>query len=99
MPPSNITSMSEPTASATTGSAEIDDGAPSSCRPPWFDTTIALAPVLAASLASSASSTPLMMSLPGHRLLTHSMSFHDSAGSNCVEIQDASDATLAPLGV
>ena len=24
-----------------------------------------------------------MISLPGHRLLTHSMSFHDSAGSNC----------------
>ena len=40
-----------------------------------------------------------MMSLPGHRLLIHSTSFHDSAGSNWVEIHDASDATLAPLGV
>ena len=34
MPPSNITSMSPPTASAIFGNAEIDDGAPSSCRPP-----------------------------------------------------------------
>ena len=35
-----------------------------------------------ARLASSTSSRPLMMSLPGHRLLTHSTSFQDSAGSN-----------------
>jgi hypothetical protein len=81
------------------GDVEIDDGAPSSWRPPWFDTTIASAPVLVAMRASSTSSTPLIMSFPGHRLLIHSTSFHDSAGSNCVEIHDASDATLAPLGV
>ncbi len=34
MPPSNITSISSPTASTIFGSAEIDDGAPSSWRPP-----------------------------------------------------------------
>src|ERR1700674_2474823 len=45
-PPSNITSISEPTASATFGSMEIEDGAPSSWRPPWLDTTSAVAPVL-----------------------------------------------------
>jgi hypothetical protein len=34
MPPSNITSMSPPSASAIFGSAEIEEGAPSSWRPP-----------------------------------------------------------------
>ena len=34
MPPSNRISISEPTASAMAGSIEIDDGAPSSWRPP-----------------------------------------------------------------
>ena len=52
-PPSNSTSVSPPTASAISGSAEIDDGAPSSWRPPWFDTTIASAPASTASRASS----------------------------------------------
>src|SRR5215468_4307033 len=34
MPPSNITSIMSPTASTTLGSAEIEEGAPSSWRPP-----------------------------------------------------------------
>ena len=34
MPPSIITSITSPTASTTFGSAEIEDGAPSSWRPP-----------------------------------------------------------------
>ncbi len=74
-PESNITSISEPTASTTRGSAEIADGAPSSWRPPWFDTLMASAPVVTAILASSTSRMPLRISLPGHRLLTHSTSF------------------------
>src|ERR1700686_4236308 len=57
MPPSNNISVSEPTASATFGSAEIEEGAPSSWRPPWFDTTMASAPSLTAVLVSSASNT------------------------------------------
>ena len=45
----------------------MEEGAPSSCRPPWLETTIAEAPVPAASLASSTSRMPLMMSLPGQQ--------------------------------
>ena len=74
-PESNITSISEPTASTTRGSAAIADGAPSSWRPPWLDTLMASAPVVTAILASSTSRMPLRISLPGHRLLTHSTSF------------------------
>ena len=65
MPPSNSTSVSPPTASAIAGSAAIDDDAPSSWRPPWFDTTMASAPTFTAVLASSTSRMPLMISLPG----------------------------------
>jgi hypothetical protein len=50
--------MREPTASTMPGRASIDDKAPSSCRPPWFDTISASAPVSAASRASSASRLP-----------------------------------------
>ena len=82
MPPSNSTSIDEPTASAIGGSAEIEDGAPSSWRPPWFDTTSAAAPVFAAMRASSTSRMPLRMSLPGQRLAIHSTSFQFSVGSN-----------------
>ena len=46
--------MSRPTASTMAGSARMLDGAPSSCRPPWFDTTNASAPLRTASRASSA---------------------------------------------
>src|SRR5215468_4178309 len=60
-------SISRPTASAIAGSAEIDDGAPSSWRPPWLETTTASAPSFTAVLASSASRIPLMMSFPGQR--------------------------------
>ena len=66
------------------GNIEIEDGAPSSWRPPWLETTIAAAPVPAAALASSTSRMPLMISLPGQMLRIHSMSFQFSASSNCV---------------
>ena len=95
MPPSNITSISEPTASTTRGSIEIDDGAPSSWRPPWLDTTIASAPVVTAILASSTSRMPLRISLPGHRLLTHSTSFQFSVGSNWLAVHAASELTFS----
>ena len=91
MPPSNITSMSEPTASTILGSIAIDDDAPSSWRPPWLETTSALAPVLAASSASSMSRIPLMMSLPPHWSRIHSTSFQLSRGSNCSLVHCASD--------
>jgi hypothetical protein len=58
MPPSIQTSIFEPTASAIAGSAAIEEGAPSSWRPPWLETTIASAPLSTASCASSASRMP-----------------------------------------
>src|ERR1039458_4321568 len=95
MPPSNGSWMSEPTASAIAGNAEIEDGAPSSWRPPWFDTTMASAPSLTAVLASSASRMPLRISLPGQIFLIHSTSFQLSAGSNCSPTHLASWLTFS----
>ena len=57
--------------------------APSSWRPPWLETTIASAPVLAASSASSASRMPFRISLPPQSLRIHSTSSQFSVGSNC----------------
>src|SRR5258707_14520446 len=37
---------------------------------------------------------PLRMSLPGHRLLTHSTSFQLSVGSNCFAVHAASELML-----
>src|SRR5215470_12727394 len=65
IPPSKRISIDAPTASAIAGSIEMDDGAPSSCRPPWLETTSAAAPLCAASRASSRSRIPLRISLPG----------------------------------
>ena len=94
-PESNSTSTCEPTVSAIRGSAAIADGAPSSCRPPWFDTLIASAPVVTAILASSTSRMPLRMSLPGQMLLTHSTSFQFSVGSNWLAVHCASELTFS----
>ena len=81
MPPSNITSMSEPTAStilrqrrdrrrrAVELAAAVIGDHDARRRRSWT-----------ASLASSTSSMPLMISLPGHRLLIHSTSFQVSVG-------------------
>ena len=83
MPPSNMISICEPTESTISGSTSIEDGAPSSWRPPWLETTIACAPVLAASSASSTSRMPFRISLPGQMLRIQSMSFQFSEVSNC----------------
>jgi NAD(P)-dependent dehydrogenase (short-subunit alcohol dehydrogenase family) len=77
----------------TSGRAEIEDGAPSSYRPPWLETTIAETPRPAAILASSGSRMPSSTSLPGQMLRTHSMSRHVSVGSNCLAIHWARDVT------
>jgi hypothetical protein len=58
MPPSIQTSIVEPTASTMAGSAAMDDGAPSSWRPPWLLTISASAPLSAAIRASSRSRCP-----------------------------------------
>ena len=50
MPPSTSTSTLPSTASATSGSASIVASAPSSWRPPWFETTTPAAPWSAASV-------------------------------------------------
>ena len=56
-------------------------GAPSSWRPPWFDTTTAAAPWSTARAASSARQTPL--SITGTPASAHSQSTsrHDSDAS------------------
>ncbi len=51
MPPSTYTSQRPATASTTSGSASSVAGAPSSWRPPWFETMIAAAPCSTASRA------------------------------------------------
>ncbi len=53
-----MTSTAPPTASTTSGSASIDATVPSSCRPPWFDTTSPSNPASTARRASSARTTP-----------------------------------------
>src|SRR3981189_703284 len=83
IPLSNITSLLEPTASTISGSTSIDDGAPSSWRPPWLDTTSACAPVLTASSASSTSRMPFRISLHGQVLRIQSLHFPFREVSNC----------------
>ena len=65
-PPSARMGIRPPTASAIAGSARALDNAPSSCRPPWLETTIALAPLSVALRASEGSRMPLMISGPCH---------------------------------
>ena len=89
MPPSIHTSSLSPTASTIAGSAAIDEGAPSSWRPPWLLTTIASAPLLAASTASSTSMMPFKISLPPHCCLTQRTSSQDRRGSNCSLVHEA----------
>ncbi len=58
MPLSIMTGTRPPTASITSGSVMMLAGTPSICRPPWFDTWMAAAPALIASVASLARSRP-----------------------------------------
>src|SRR5271168_3774380 len=90
MPPSNSTSQRPPTASTISGRTEIVEGAPSSWRPPWLETTIASAPAATLKRASSASRTPLRINFPGQRLRTHSTSRQFADASNCVAVHSAS---------
>mmetsp|Transcript_6399 Transcript_6399/g.15071 ORF Transcript_6399/g.15071 Transcript_6399/m.15071 type:complete len:200 (+) Transcript_6399:151-750(+) len=61
IPPSMKMGICPRTSSAIAGSTSIVAGTESSCRPPWLDTTMAAAPALMASLASSGCMTPLAM--------------------------------------
>ena len=63
------------------GKACAVDSTPSSCRPPWFETTIASAPKRTASSASSGSRIPLIMILPCQKSLIQSRSDQDMLGS------------------
>ena len=63
--------------------------APSSCRPPWFETTSASAPRSTTRRASSGSMMPLTMSLPFQRARTCSRSFQVTEASNWVLIHCA----------
>ena len=95
MPPSIQTSMSLPAASAMPGSASMDEGAPSSWRPPWLLTTSASAPLSAARRASSASMMPLRMSLPPQSFLMRSTSPQFRLGSNWLAVHDDSELMSA----
>ena len=82
-PPSQMISMRPPTASATGATRSTVAGAESSWRPPWLDSAMPSTPASTASTASSTVWMPLMMMGPSHTVRSHSMSGHDSAGSNC----------------
>ena len=69
----------------------MEEGAPSSWRPPWLLTMSASAPLLTARRASSASMMPFKISLPPQRFLIHSTSPQLSCGSNCSAVHDDSD--------
>src|SRR3546814_848378 len=76
----------------------MDDGAPSSWRPPWLDTISASAPLSTAWRASSASMIPLSISLRPQRSLIHSTSFQLRLGSNCSAVyDDREDRSLTPF--
>ena len=66
MPVSRCISMSIPTSRTTSGSRWNGIGARSSCRPPWFESTMPSTPERRVVLASSSFCTPLTTSLPGH---------------------------------
>ena len=80
------------------GSAEMEEIAPSSCRPPWLDTMMASAPLCAASSASTGSRMPFRISLPPQRSLMRFTSSQLSVGSNCSAVQaDSSRMSFTPL--
>ena len=87
MPPSRCTSMREPTASTIRGRARMLDSAPSSCRPPWFETMSASAPVAAAFSASSTSRMPFRIRGPCHRSRIRRTSSQSRRGSNWSAVQ------------
>ena len=83
------------------GKARALDSAPSSCRPPWLETTIPSAPLSAASRASSGSRMPLMTSGPCHCARTHSTSFQVTLASKLranPARKSASGARLPTIG-
>ena len=67
------------------------DIAPSNCRPPWLETTIASAPDFTASLASSTSRIPFRISGPPQRSLIHATCSHVSFCSNCLLVHSDND--------
>ena len=67
------------------------EGAPSNCRPPWLDTTIASAPCCTAFSASSAVIMPLIISLPPHKSLIRATSSQLKRGSNCSAVHENRD--------
>src|SRR5581483_7450222 len=79
-PPSTSTSTRPSTASTTSGSASIVAETPSSCLPPWFETTIAAAPCSHASRASSAVNSPFTTSGTPASAAIHSRSRHVTDG-------------------
>ena len=81
--PSSHTSQAPPTSATISGSTSMLAGAPSSCRPPWFETMMESTPRPAAMAASSASMMPLRISLPRHCSCTHATSSQLSVGSSC----------------
>ncbi len=72
-------------------------GEKSSCRPPWFETITAVAPMSAARFASPPVMMPLIANGPPHSLIIHSASFQVTLRSICAfeVLNDAAEVLAA----
>ena len=95
-PPSQITSTRSPTASTISGRRSNDAGAPSSWRPPWLETAMAVTPASAASRASATDWIPLRTSGPSQIERNHSRSRHERPGSNWDAMYSARSTAVDP---
>ena len=82
---------------AMAGKAGAVDGGPSSCRPPWFGTTMASAPTSAAMRASSGWRMPLMIGGPSRVSRTKSRSRHVTPGRKLWRIHAKDPSRREPL--
>ena len=80
-PPSTSTGTRPSTASTISGRTVIGAWTESSCRPPWFETTIASTPASTASRASSAVMRPLTSNGTGAASRIHARSSHVRSGA------------------
>src|SRR6266568_1587795 len=97
-PESSSTGTRPPTASTTAGSASSVAIAPSTCRPPWFDTTSPSTPASSARRASSGWSMPLSSSgsLVSARSRGKSAQLSDGRGNVAANRSTASPGSARP---
>ena len=95
MPPSISTSICPFAATTTSGSARSVDDTESSCRPPWFDTTTAAAPLSIARRASSPIRIPFTMIGPDQCSRIHFKSAQVTVDSD--NAAPTSNSSIGPL--